>query len=840
MTQPSDPPGGSGSQPYDAHTAQPGSDPPAGYPQQGYSQQGYPQQGYPQPAYQQPNYAQQPAYGPQPMPAGTGDVPQGQSETIAALLRFVRSVRLRLPILLAFVVLGVVCAAAYYATAKRVYQSSASLHVQIMGGSALDSQGPESAKSTSDEMPTYEKIFVEDAVLQETIKSLPLEHLSDLHDVGKDRWLGEFRSRFSVSSPRNTNIMTVTYRSGDPETAYHVVTAAISAYLKFMHSMHGDTVESQHAQLKDEQARVQGQLQAAEARQTQLKSEAGLLVGDGEENTLSMQNKRVVDLSEALTKASEDTGAALTQYNQVQDAIAKKENILQYAAQIAPGLADKLLEAAGGYNSQDTYALARMTADLNEDKAELQSLMQQNYGPNHPRVRQIRQKIATSEQFLATRPQEIIAAGRARTDEMGPMVAEMARSIYVNSLAKEQELQRRYDAQRQLAMGQNEKVMEIQQLTGLIRRLNEHNTSLIDQMSRLDLSRNGGVLVRTTSPPKIEKTAVAPRLRHALVLVLLIGFGGGLGMIYLLDLLDDRFRSPDELRIQLGAPVLAMVRKLDPLPAEHGLESLYPFARPNAVESEAFRSLRTALDFSTEDTAKLTISSTEPSDGKTTMMASLAVAFAQAGKRTLVIDGDMRRPGLTKLYDVSGRPGLSTILRDPRLVDHAVADALLHVGDAAGLPGLDIIPAGPKPSNPAELLASARFSELIGWAEQHYDQVLVDAPPSLAVTDVQIIGRVVDGAILTVRPERNKRKMVIRAAEALTALGCPLHGLVINHLSTEAGNYGYGYGYGYTDYGHDEQSQDDDATRDDATHRVDPAHATPAPMGRRLKVHRAA
>jgi capsular exopolysaccharide synthesis family protein len=247
-----------------------------------------------------------------------------------------------------------------------------------------------------------------------------------------------------------------------------------------------------------------------------------------------------------------------------------------------------------------------------------------------------------------------------------------------------------------------------------------------------------------------------------------------------------------------------MVRKLGSL-APHGLESLYPFARPTSVESEAFRSLRTAIDFSGTDTRCLTISSTEPGDGKTTVMASLAVAFAQAGKRTLAIDGDMRRPGLTKLFNLGQRAGLSTVLKSEKPIEESVRDLIVR----PGLANLDILPAGPRPNNPAELLSTDRLPELIAWAEARYDQILVDAPPSLAVSDVQIIGRVVDGALLTVRPDRNRRKMVIRAAESLTALGCPLIGIVVNHLNAKQGDeytYGYGYGYGYSEESRDENS----------------------------------
>jgi len=118
------------------------------------------------------------------------------------------------------------------------------------------------------------------------------------------------------------------------------------------------------------------------------------------------------------------------------------------------------------------------------------------------------------------------------------------------------------------------------------------------------------------------------------------------------------------------------------------------------------------------------------------------------------------------------------------------------------LPNLHVLPAGPKPINPVELLTSERLSDLLAWAETNYDQVLIDAPPSLAVTDAAIIGRLVDGAILTVCPDLNRRKAVLGAAEALTSLGCELQGIVLNRIDAGQAGYGYGHGYGYG-YGQD-------------------------------------
>ncbi len=156
----------------------------------------------------------------------------------------------------------------------------------------------------------------------------------------------------------------------------------------------------------------------------------------------------------------------------------------------------------------------------------------------------------------------------------------------------------------------------------------------------------------------LPKSPVWPRLSIIGVCSLMAGLGTGLGLIYILDILDDRFRSPEEMRIQLGAPLLAMVRKMEDLHTRRPGERASVTSLPTQPASEAFRTLRTSLAFSGHETSRLVISSPEPGDGKTTVLANLAVSFCQAGKRTLMIDADMRRPGLSAQMGLKGQSRL--------------------------------------------------------------------------------------------------------------------------------------------------------------------------------------
>jgi capsular exopolysaccharide synthesis family protein len=266
------------------------------------------------------------------------------------------------------------------------------------------------------------------------------------------------------------------------------------------------------------------------------------------------------------------------------------------------------------------------------------------------------------------------------------------------------------------------------------------------------------------------------------------------------DTLSDRFRSMEEMQALVGVPALAIVGELSADGAT-GIEALQAYSAPNAMESEAFRTLRTALSFADQETHQLVVSSPEPGDGKTTVLANLGVAIAQSGKRVLLIDADLRRPGLTAMLGMRGIDGLSSLIRSDQ---DLVAMAKAHIRSSE-IEGLDVLPSGPRPPNPAELLGSQRFSELLAWAESCYDQVLVDSPPTLATCDAAVVGRLVEGALLVVNPAKNRRRAVMRSVETFALMKIPLVGIVVNRISfTKDGYYGYDshYGYEYT-YGNE-------------------------------------
>jgi non-specific protein-tyrosine kinase len=218
---------------------------------------------------------------------------------------------------------------------------------------------------------------------------------------------------------------------------------------------------------------------------------------------------------------------------------------------------------------------------------------------------------------------------------------------------------------------------------------------------------------------------------------------------------------------------------------ENGREKLITLADPRSPVAEAYRSLRTNLEFSSLDEPLRTmiVTSAAPEEGKSTVLANLAVVMAQAGKQVILADCDLRRPVLHELFGVSNHTGLTTAL-----LDEATAELPLR---ETGVPGLRLLPSGPQPPNPAELLGSRRMEELIETLRNQADIVLFDAPPVIAVADAAILASKVDGVLLVINAGVTRREHAQRAKAALDRVNARLVGTVLNNVELDMSLYGY-------------------------------------------------
>lgn len=313
-------------------------------------------------------------------------------------------------------------------------------------------------------------------------------------------------------------------------------------------------------------------------------------------------------------------------------------------------------------------------------------------------------------------------------------------------------------------------------------------TELIGFVDRLERPANGAsapVRITLIDPASRPAAPAYPRPLYNLLGALAAGLLAGFGIAVARERLDRSVKSADRLSALTGTPTLGVIC-YDPKAAKR---PLITHLEPRSPRTEAFRQLRTSLTFiDAEASAKsIVVTSCRAAEGKSTTVSNLAISLAQAGRRVLVVDADLRRPGLSGYLGVEGAVGLTDVL----IGRASLVDVMQPWGD---LP-MRVLPSGPIPPNPSELLGSARMRTLLGHLTANADVVLFDAPPSLPVTDAIVLARQCDGALLVVRQGVTHEEQVRRVVGMLEGVDARLLGTVLN-MAPANEPYGYGYGYG--------------------------------------------
>jgi capsular exopolysaccharide synthesis family protein len=313
--------------------------------------------------------------------------------------------------------------------------------------------------------------------------------------------------------------------------------------------------------------------------------------------------------------------------------------------------------------------------------------------------------------------------------------------------------------------------------------------SVVDDLERPANGSPSPVKVSLVQPADLPHTPTSPKPKLNLALGLLVGLAVGVGGAVLRETLDTTVKGPEQAQDLVGAPVLGAIN-FDP---EASKRPLVVVSSPNSVRSEAFRQLRTNLQFVDIDhpLQSVVITSSIPGEGKSTTTCNLAITLAQAGLRVILIEGDLRRPRIADYLGLEGAVGLTSVLLGRVSID----DALQPWGDFS----LSVLASGPLPPNPSELLGSSGMQDLLKALEDRADIVLIDAPPLLPVTDAAVLGALTSGVVMLIRSNATRREQVARATETVNQVGANLLGSVLNMVSTKGPDaYGYGYGYAYS------------------------------------------
>jgi len=771
--------------------------------------------------------------------------PPSSADSILAVMRFFRVVWHRRTYVVSALVVAGLLGALYYFTANRIYQATAQLLI-LQSGQEMLSPAMGGATNREALIPTYERLFSSTVVLEGAIQELlksPPQMRVDFAGVPREKWAEGLRNRLTASAVRRTNVIEVSYRSREPKAAEAVVHAVVQSYLAFMERNHKNVSAEIVQILEKERTEISQQLDRRQHDMLTVQKKVRDLGISGKQDVVHPAVQRVMRLNEALVKVQQNRLQLEASLAAIRNAVREGADLRQHLNELEPLIGREMMLSGMGLNTKDAEMRSNIERKVMEDQAKLQTLLK-HYGDAHPKVLEVAQSIRGAEEYL--RNYQSLADQRLSgldDQRLRPMLVSMVEERLAGLWQHESKLSRQYAQAEEEAVQLNDRMAELRMVEHDLTRLRNLHDGLLARINNIDIGKDQSDLrVAVVSEPKSSGLPVSPRLSLVGMLCLLGGLGVGVALVYVLDVLDDRFRSPEELQEQLRVPVLAMIRQLS-LAKTAGLEAIQVHVAPESVESEAFRTLRTTLAFSGQDMERIAITSTEPGDGKTTVISNLAVSYAHAGKRTLLIDCDLRRPGLTKLFELRGSGGVSEILRDNEEIA-AMCEARVQ---ATGIEGLDILPCGPKPSNPAELIGGSRLSDLLAWAESHYDQILVDCPPIMAASDAAVVGRLTDSLILVVQPEKNHRRLVLRAVNGLAAIGVQVGGIVANRINSDKGTgyYGYGgYGYGYgSGYGYAENASGEDGDMSEAAAEslnlaADARESQASPAGASSQAHR--
>lgn len=298
----------------------------------------------------------------------------------------------------------------------------------------------------------------------------------------------------------------------------------------------------------------------------------------------------------------------------------------------------------------------------------------------------------------------------------------------------------------------------------------------------------GSAQIKTRAEPPSEP--VSPNIERSIIVGVALGLLVGLGLAFLFERLDDSLKSKQDLERATGATVLGLIPRVsewrDPEHAE-----VVSILRPTSPPAEAYRTLRTSLQFLNLDNPcrMIMFTSPNPGEGKTTTIANLGVALARAGERVLMVCCDLRRPRIHEFFGLDNAVGFTSVLLGDVELDKAIQRV-------EGEPRLMLLPSGRVPPNPSELLSTQRTAALLESFRDVADIILVDSPPVLPVTDGLIVSSSVDGVILVATSRTTTKKQAHRAWELLTQVQAPVVGTVLNGVSSQ-GTYGYGNYYGY-------------------------------------------
>jgi capsular exopolysaccharide synthesis family protein len=616
--------------------------------------------------------------------------------------------------------------------------------------------------------------------------------------------IGAYYSHIGISPVRMTSLVDIVVTHPDPVIAAAIANDHARVFVEMDAETKAASLSDAQGLMAKQLREVREQLEASRKALSEYQLEHGILSLPKDSITLTRQS--VQQMNSQLIAAEGERIAAEAAYRYAESMPSEK---------LQGSFVDAGLQ---GIRDEIVHLQARYHALL------------QQYGANHPDM------IAMQSQIESLRDRLSVTANQLR---------QRLRAAFEAAAAKERGLRKNLDELSREATQEERQLVQLLILQREVSSNEELYSSLIGQSKATDLS----VTFNWTNVKQVDRAVVPslpsyPQTRRNLRMGLLIGLGIGVLLALLIEQLDTTIHTAEELQSTVDLPVLAIIpdferigssggygygygygygraygRKTEQAPPDpNTARELVTLISPASVVSEAYRTLRTNLMFSTPGHPPKTvlITSSQGGEGKTVTAVNLAISLALHGSKVLVVDADLRKPSCHEMFRVDREPGLSSVLSgqcdlDVAIVRSPLSPKLYHLENGHGL---YVLPAGPIPPNPAELLGSAVMGKLLEEAKERFEFVVIDSPPVLPVTDSVVLSTKAEAVVFVVREGEWRREVVRKAVAQLRAVRARTRGAVLNRVNVSRGSHGYysyKYHYGYGGYyGYPSDSRESD------------------------------
>ncbi len=706
------------------------------------------------------------------------------------------------------VALGILGGAVFFTVgAKRIFRATATVQIDPNPPKPLGNQvegvvdmGAGTYWTNKEYFVTQQKLLGSRAVAEETVRTLGLlrdqSFLQNLPEGGVPRpsrrephptdAVDALTARLKIEPIRDSRLVVVNYEDANPERARKILSTLVDIYLNRNIDQVVASTGAASEWLRQQVDNLKGELEKNELALHEYKKERRLLSLSLDDQS-SMLREEMRQLNEALTRVRADK-------EELDARVKAMQGIDPEDPAVIP--ASELL----GNN-----LLSSMRQSYIAKKSALGSLLGSGKGENHPDVLALRAEVeAAKEGVLA----EITNLRSAYQNDLGVMTRE------------QRGLERLFGQAEQRALDLNMLEIEYARLARAKDNTEKLFGLVLERSKQSDLT---GMMrfnnISIAEKPVTLERPVSPKSSLNLALGLLFGLGFGVLSAIGREMMDRTVRSPEEIEAEMGLSLLGIIPSLTGKAKKHHYYSAYPsrdtkrpslrppgrdlgqtppeliaHAMPDSSAAECARSIRTSLTFSSPDKPfrKILVTSGSPSEGKTTVAATLAIVFAQAGHRTVLVDCDLRRSRLHRVFKKSNAAGVTSVLAEP--------DTLAAALGETQVPDLMLLAAGPAAPNPAELLESESMKRLLARLEERFDRIVIDSPPALVVTDSTILSTRVDTTVLVLRAKKTRRDSVKKLARVFQSLGSHLSGVVLNAMQADKGKRGYYY-YGGVENG---------------------------------------